>query len=285
VGKPLPFGVALQYRLADKVVLSKLRAALGLDQAAVCLSGSAPLNAAVHEFFLAVGLELLEAYGLTETCPGLTANLPGKLRVGTVGRPLPGVTLQIAADGEILARGPNITEGYLNRPDATAEAIDAEGWFHTGDLGQQDPDGFVKITGRKKELMKTSGGKYIAPAKLEGALKDHPLVQEAVTVADTRNFVTALIAVDPEELAAWAQRTGNPADRDHPAVRAELEKHVAAVNGTLAKFETVKKFTVVAPMTTADGLLTASLKVKRKQVYERYQRQIDEMYAGGGGGD
>jgi long-chain acyl-CoA synthetase len=279
-GRAMPFGVRTNYALANKLVLSKLRAALGLDRARLCLSGSAPLNRDVHAFFLSMGLDLIEAYGLTETCPGLTANLPGKAKLGTVGRPLPGVTLRIAEDGEIIAKGPNITAGYLNRDDATREAIDEEGWFHTGDLGSQDEDGFVTITGRKKELMKTSGGKYVVPAKLEGRLKNHPLVQEVVTIADTRNFVAALIAVDIEELAAWAERTGNPADMHHPSVRAEVEAHVKAVNGTLASFETVKTFTFVPPMTVDTGLLTASLKVKRKEVYARYADEIDGLYRG-----
>jgi long-chain acyl-CoA synthetase len=283
-GKPLPLSVEIPYKLANKVVLSKLRQALGFDRARVLLSGSAPLDSRVHTFFLSMGLDLLEAYGLTETCPGLTGNLPGRFRVGTVGKPLPGVELRLAEDGEILAKGPNVTSGYLNRPDATAEAFDADGWFHTGDLGSVDAEGFVKITGRKKELMKTSGGKYIAPAKLEGSLKNHPLVQEAVTVADLRNYVTAVIAVDPEELQTWAQRTGASTDLASAELRRELEAHLEAVNQTLARFETVKKFVIVPPMTVESGLLTASLKVKRKVVYERFAKEIEGMYASGGDG-
>jgi long-chain acyl-CoA synthetase len=277
-GKPMPLSVRIAYFVANKLVLSKLRAAIGLDRTLIALSGSAPLNREVHAFFLSMGIDLLEAYGLTETCPGLTANLPGKARLGTVGRPLPGVTLEIAVDGEILAKGPNITRGYLNRDDATREAIDANGFFHTGDLGSQDADGYVTITGRKKELMKTSGGKYIAPSKIEGQLKDHALMQEAVIVADTRNFVSAVIAVDLEELATWSERTGQPADPNSDAVRAEIQKHVDAVNTRLASFETVKVFAIVPPMTIESGLLTASLKVKRKEVYARYAKQIEALY-------
>lgn len=277
-GKPIPGGLGLKYKLADKLVLSKLRGALGFERAHILLSGSAPLATEVQEFFLGMGLELLEAYGLTETCPGLTANLPGALRMGTVGRPLPDMTIEIASDGEILAKGPNITSGYLNRPDATAEAFNEEGWFCTGDLGMKDSEGFVKITGRKKELMKTSGGKFIAPAKIEGRLKNHNLVQEAVTVADTRNFASALIALDPEELETWAERTGKSADPNSDEARAEIQAHVDEVNKTLAKFETIKKFTLVPPMTVESGILTASLKVKRKVVLERYADEIDKMY-------
>ena len=279
-GRALPLITKIKYRLADKVVLSKLRAALGFDNAKILLSGSAPLGVDVHEFFLAMGLDLLEAYGLTETCPGLTANLPGRLKLGTVGPALPGVEIKIAADGEILAKGPNITAGYLNREDATSEAFDAEGWFCTGDLGSMDSDGFVKITGRKKELMKTSGGKYIAPAKLEARVKSMPMIQECITVADTRNFVSALIAIDPEALADWAAQNGVAADQNGQAVRDAVQKHVDGVNETLARFETIKKFQIIDALTTEGGLLTASLKVKRGPTYERYADLIDQMYAG-----
>ena len=279
VGKPLPLGLRVKYKVADRLVLSKLRVALGMDRAVTLLSGSAPLSVPVHEFFISIGLTLLEAYGLTETCPGLTGNLPQHFKLGTVGPALPGVTIKIAEDGEILAKGPNITSGYLNRPEATSDAFDDDGWFMTGDLGSMDGDGFVKITGRKKELMKTSGGKYIAPAKLEARVKNMTIVQECVTVADTRNYVTALIAVDPEELAEWAEQTGNAADPNSDAVRAAIQAHVDEVNGGLARYETIKYFNVVPPMTVEDGLLTASLKVKRKVVYDRYSAEIDAMYA------
>ena len=279
-GKPLPLFVQLRYNLADKLVLSKLRAALGMDRAGTLLSGSAPLSVEVHEFFLALGLNLLEAYGLTETCPGLTGNRIGRFKLGTVGPALPGVEIKIADDGEILAKGPNITSGYLNRPEATDDAFDDEGWFHTGDLGTKDSEGFIKITGRKKELMKTSGGKYIAPAKLEGRLKLLPIIQEAVTVADTRNYVTALLAIDPEELGEWAKQTGNKADPQSDAVRKAIQAHVDEVNDGLAQYETIKYFTVVPAMTVEGGLLTASLKVKRKVVFDRYADEIDAMYSG-----
>ncbi len=281
VGQDVPFFIGLKHRLADKIVLSKLRAALGLDRAHILLSGSAPLNVEVHEFFLACGLDLLEAYGLTETCPGLTANLPDRFKLGTVGVAFPGVQIRIADDGEILAKGANITSGYLNRKDATDAAFDDEGWFLTGDLGSMDSDGFVKITGRKKELMKTSGGKYIAPAKLEGRVKNLTIVQECVSVADTRNYVTALIAIDPEELADWAAQQGVAADPQSEPVLAAVQAHVDAVNTTLASFETIKYFRLVEPMTVEGGLLTASLKVKRSVVLERYADVIEEMYASG----
>ncbi|MFT7579957.1 MAG: long-chain acyl-CoA synthetase, partial [Myxococcota bacterium] len=277
-GKPVPFLTGMQYKLADKLVLSKLRAKLGFDRCFILLSGSAPLNVEVHEFFLAAGMDLLEAYGLTETCPGLTTNLPDSFKLGTVGKPFPGVTIKIAADGEILAKGPNITSGYLNRPDATAGAFDDEGWFLTGDLGSMDSDGFVKITGRKKELMKTSGGKYIAPAKLEGRMKNLTIVQECISVADTRNYVTCLVAIDPEELEDWAKQTGSPNDPNSPEVAAVVQAHIDEVNKTLAKYETIKYMRIVEPMTVENGILTASLKVKRSVVLDRYADLIEEMY-------
>ena len=280
-GDKLPFGLSMQLAVADKLVLSKLRARLGLDATGLLLSGSAPLPVAVHEFFLAMGLELMEAYGLTETCPGLTTNTPGNFVLGTVGRAFPGVELRIAEDGEILAKGPNITSGYLNRPDATGEAFDDVGWFHTGDLGAMDEQGFVKITGRKKELIKTSGGKYVAPAKIEGRLKQHPIIQEAVVVGDTRNFCVALVAIDPEELAEWARQNGAAADIASDAVKRAVQGQIDEVNGGLASFESIKYFRILpGPMTVDNGLLTASLKVKRKVVEGRFQALIDEMYAG-----
>ncbi|MEM6290033.1 MAG: long-chain fatty acid--CoA ligase [Myxococcota bacterium] len=280
-GQPLPFFLGLRNSVADKLVLSKLRARLGFDRAFALLSGSAPLDPDVHTFFLAMGLNLLEAYGLTETCPGLTANQPGKIKIGTVGPALPNVEIKIADDGEILAKGPNITQGYLNRPDATGSAFD-DGWFCTGDLGAMDSDGFVKITGRKKELIKTSGGKYVAPAKIEGQLKGLPIVQEAVVVGDRRNYCVCLIAVDPEELGEWAKQQGIPAEAGHPDVEKAIDAHVAKVNSGLASFESIKYWRLTPePLSVDNGLLTASLKVKRNIVEERYADVIDGMYKSG----
>jgi len=277
-GKPLPFFLSLKLSIADKLVLSKLRARLGFDRTEILLSGSAPLSVPVHEFFIACNLTLLEAYGLTETCPGLTSNRPDDFRLGTVGQAFPGVDIELAEDGEILAKGGNITSGYLNRPEATEEAFDDEGWFHTGDLGSMDDEGFVKITGRKKELMKTSGGKYIAPAKLEERVKRLPMIQECITIADYRNYATALVSVDPEELEEWAKQTGNPNDPQSDEVRAAVQAHIDEVNETLARYETIKYFRIIPMLTVEGGLLTASLKVKRGPVEERYADLIEEMY-------
>ncbi|MBM4367394.1 MAG: long-chain fatty acid--CoA ligase [Deltaproteobacteria bacterium] len=279
-GQPLPAWLAFRRAIADKLVFSKVRAKMGLDRCAVLLSGSAPLRADVHEFFLALGFNLIEAYGLTETCPGLTANRPGRMKIGTVGQPIKGVTIKVADDGEVLAKGPNITSGYLNRPDATGEAFDADGWFHTGDLGSVDSENFLTITGRKKELFKTSFGKYIAPVKIEARLKAVSFVQEAVLIGDGHHYCVALFSLDPENFGEWAQREGIPAEPGHARVRQVIEAHVAAVNGTLASFETVKYFEVVpGPFSVDGGELTASLKVKRKVVSTKYAHLIDDMYA------
>ena len=278
VGEPLPRGLSLQLALADRLVLSRVRAQLGLDRTSAMLSGAAPLHPSVHWFFLALGLDLYEAYGLTETCPGLSSNRPGHVRVGTVGLPLPGVELVVSPDGEILARGPNITRGYHNLPEETRAAIDDEGWFHTGDEGTLDDDGYLTITGRKKDLIKTSGGKYVAPAKVEGMLKLSPLVQEAVLVGDGRPYCTALIAIDDDALAAWSAERGLPATKHEPQLVAAVDAHVAEVNSGLASFETVKYWEPIDSLSVGSGLLTASLKVKRAQVAERWQDEVEAMY-------
>jgi long-chain acyl-CoA synthetase len=279
LGQPVPRRLRIRHALAEKIVLSKLRARLGLENAEILLSGSAPLRSEVHEFFLSVGLPLLEAYGLTETCPGLTTNRLGAIRVGTVGQAFQGVSLRISDEGEILAKGPNIMPGYLNRADATAEAFDGDGWFRTGDLGSLDSDGFLRITGRKKELFKTSGGKYIAPTKIEARLKGLPIVQEAVVIADGRHFCSAVFAIDTEMLAHFAGREGIPSDPRHARVRAALQALVDEVNAGLASFEQIKKFCVAPqPFSVDGGELTASLKVKRRVVLEKYGALVEAMY-------
>jgi long-chain acyl-CoA synthetase len=279
-GRPLPPLLSLQHRIADRLVLSKLRARLGFEKLALALSGAAPLSVDVHEFFLAMGVMLVEGYGLTETCPALSINRAGDFKIGTVGKALDRVQLRIAPDGEILARGPNITSGYLDRDDATRDAFDDEGWFHTGDLGSLDAEGFLTITGRKKELIKTSGGKYVAPVKIESLIKSHPIVQEAVVIGDARNFCVALISLDPEELATWAARKGCPASGASRAVRDELHAHLDHVNSTLASFESIKYHELLdEPMTVDNGMLTASLKVKRQVVAERHADLIEAMYS------
>jgi len=225
---------------------------------------------------------LIEAYGLTETCPGISANRPDTWRIGTVGTLLPGVELRFADDGEICVRGPNITRGYHRRDDANAEAFDAPehgGWFHTGDIGELDQDGFLRLTDRKKDLLKTSGGKFVAPQKVEGMLKGRPPITEAVVLGDGRKYCVCLVVVDDDALAAWAKRTGQPADRQGAALKAELQAQFDVINKGLASFETIKRFAVVdEPFSVENGLLTASFKVKRKDVQKRYADVIDRLY-------
>ncbi len=278
--KPLPPLLRAQHLIADRVVLSKIRARLGLDRVESMLTGSAPLAPVVHEFFFAIGLTLIEAYGLTETCPGISANRPDHWKLGTVGTLLKNVQLKMETDGEICVKGPNVTRGYLNRDDANADAFDGDGWFHTGDIGELDGDGFLRITDRKKDLLKTSGGKYIAPQKIEGLLKARPLISEAVVIGDNKKYCTALIVIDDDVLGQWSTRTGHSADRTSTATISFLQEQIAAVNSELASFETIKYFRIVPEsFTIQNGLLTASFKVKRKAVSTRYASLIDEMYA------
>ncbi|MCA9720315.1 MAG: long-chain fatty acid--CoA ligase [Myxococcales bacterium] len=273
-----PLLLSLQYKLADKLVLSKIRERLGLDRCVFMLSGSAPLPSEIHEFFAAAGLVILEAYGLTETCPGLTSNRPDHWKIGSVGPALKGVTLKIASDGEILAKGPNITQGYLNRPDANADAFE-DGWFLTGDIGEFDADGFLKITDRKKDLIKTSGGKYVAPQKIEGRVITKPLVSQCVVIGDLRKYCVALITLDAENLQTWSQQTGNPPDPKSQVVQDIVQEYIDDVNKGLASFETIKYFRIVDEEFSVDnGMLTASFKVKRRVVAKRYESLINSMY-------
>jgi long-chain acyl-CoA synthetase len=229
---------------------------------------------------------LYEAYGLTETCPGLTTNRPGHWKLGTVGQPLRNVVLKIASDGEILAKGPNVTSGYLNRADSNKEAFDDEGWFHTGDVGEFDSDGYLRITDRKKDLLKTSGGKYVAPQKIEGLLKSKPMVSEAVVIGDNKKYCTVLLVLDDDTWKAWADKRGRKIDPRDPELIGELQKSVDEVNRDLASFESIKYFRVVdQPFTVESGLLTASFKVKRKEVNKRFDALITEMYSQAKPGD
>ncbi len=276
--RDFPLLLNLQYKLADKLVLSKIRARLGLDRCIFMLSGSAPLPSEIHEFFAAAGIVILEAYGLTETCPGLTSNRPDHWKIGSVGPALKGVTLKIASDGEILAKGPNITQGYLNRPDANADAFE-DGWFLTGDIGEFDADGFLKITDRKKDLIKTSGGKYVAPQKIQGRMITKPLVSQCVVIGDLRKYCVALVTLDAENLQTWSEQTGNPPDPNSQVIKDIVQGYVDDVNKDLASFETIKYFRIVDEEFSVDnGMLTASFKVKRRVVAKRYHDLIETMY-------
>jgi len=251
------------------------------------VSGSAPLPVAIAEFFQGIGIPIIEGYGLTETSPILTVNPPDAPRAGTVGRAIPGVELRLAADGEILARGPNIMSGYYHKPEATAEALQ-DGWFHTGDIGAIDEDGYLRITDRKKDLLVTSGGKKIAPQPIEAVMKGNPLVAEAVLLGDRRRFAAALIVPSFPVLERRLKDLGRP-----PAPRAELvtrpdvialyQEIVDALNRELSQFERIKKVALLdAEFSIASGELTPTMKVKRKVVEERWKEKIEEIYSAEG---
>jgi long-chain acyl-CoA synthetase len=274
-----------QAALADRLVFARIHHVLG-GRVRLMVSGGAPLAREIMEFFHAVGLLILEGYGLTETTPILTCNRPDAFKFGTVGRALDGVSLRIAADGEILAKGPNVAMGYYKRPEATAETWDRDGWFHTGDIGEVDAEGFLRITDRKKDLIKTSGGKYVAPQNIENLLKTQMHISQAVVIGDNRKYCVALITLDLDEIERWAAAEGialpsrSEAAR-HPKVLALIESEVRAVNAHLASYESVKYFRVLdRDFSQETGELTPSLKVKRKVVTERYSEIIDDMYRG-----
>jgi long-chain acyl-CoA synthetase len=278
--------LAAQRALADRLVFARIRALFG-GRLQFFVSGSAPLSREVAEFFDAVGVVILEGYGLTESSAATHCNLLFARRIGTVGRPFPGVEVRAAEDGEILMRGPWIMRGYHGLPEQTAEALDAEGWLHTGDVGEVDADGFLTITDRKKDLIKTSGGKYVAPAELEARLKAAcPLVSQALVHGDRRNFVTALVTLDPDALRRWSAANGHggldlAALSQLPEVREAIQRDLDRVNAVLPRFATVKKFAVLTrEFTEAEGEVTPSAKLKRKVIEARYKEQIDAMYGG-----
>jgi long-chain acyl-CoA synthetase len=250
------------------------------------VSGGAPLSAEIAEFFHAAGILILEGYGLTETCPILASNHPAGFKFGTVGRPFPGIEVRIAEDGEIVARGPNIAQGYYRKSEETAAVFQAGGWFHTGDVGEIDSEGFLRITDRKKDLIKTSGGSYVAPQHIENLLKGDPFVSQALVEGDRRPYPVALITVNPEELAKLARERGlgdKPADElvRHPAVVDRVRRTVDGVNAQLASYAQVKRFTVLPGDFTQDGgELTPTLKVKRRDVRAKYADVIESMYRG-----
>ncbi|MCM2270194.1 MAG: long-chain fatty acid--CoA ligase [Thermoanaerobaculia bacterium] len=274
------------YALADRLVLSKIRARLGLERAAFCASAAAPIAASTLEFFFSIGVPLVEVYGLSETTGVITVSEPSSYRIGRVGRPLRDVEMRVADDGEILARGANIFRGYRKDPEGTAAAIDADGWFHTGDVGEVDAAGFLKITDRKKELLVTSGGKKIAPAPIEKRLQQILGVGHAVLLGEQRHYVAALVTLDAAEVPTLAARVGSAARSVAeaaccPRVRAFLDREIARVNELLARFESVRKFHVLpAEFSIPSGELTPTLKLKRRVVYDKYSDHIEALYAG-----
>jgi long-chain acyl-CoA synthetase len=274
--------LALRYAIAKKLVFSKLHARVG-GRLQYFVSGGAPLPADIARFFYAAGLPIYEGYGLTETSPVITVNNPKRWRIGTVGPIIPNVEVKIADDGEILVRGPNIMKGYYNKPEATREAIEPDGYFHTGDIGVVE-DGYLKITDRKKDLIVTAGGKKVAPQPIEGMIKKNKYVANAVMLGDQRKFPILLIVPQYEHLEPWAKRR-NLAYKDHremlglPEVKAKMEREVMAPLAGLAKYEMPKKVLLLEhDFTIESGDLTPTLKVKRRVVEKKYQRQIDALY-------
>jgi long-chain acyl-CoA synthetase len=286
-GNPLTRAVyGVPHRIFDALVYTKLRAALG-GNAHGAISGGAPLGARLGHFFRGCGVPIYEGYGLTETTAGATVNRPGAMKVGTVGRPIPGCTVRIAEDGEILLKGGNVFLGYYNNKKATDEALEPEGWFHTGDIGKLDDEGYLTITGRKKELIVTAGGKNVAPAVLEDRLRANALVSQVLVVGDQKPFIAALVTIDEEAFPAWKKSHGKP-DKDTVAdlvddeeLRAEIESAIVETNKAVSKAEAIKAFRILGDdWTVESGHLTPSLKVKRNVVLEDYAKDVAAIYAG-----
>src|SRR5712671_6049374 len=273
------FIVTVQRKLADALVYRKIRAGMG-GRLRLISSGGAPLSKDLAEFFWAVGIPIYQGYGLTETSPILTSNYP-KNRSGSSGRPIPNVLIRIAQDGEVLAKGPCVMQGYYKNQDATREAIDAEGWFHTGDVGHLDADNYLFITDRKKDLIKTAGGKFVAPQPIENALKSSPYITNAMIVGDQRRFVVALIVPNPATVSAKAQFSSNKEMAANPAVHSLIEAEVKRLTAHVAQWESIKRFALLPEDFTFDnGSLTFTLKLKRRVVEQHYRRNLDQPLAG-----
>lgn len=283
-GQPIPAGLRMKHHIANKLVFSKLHARVG-GRLRYFISGGAPLAQEIAEFFHAAGILILEGYGLTETCPILTGNRLDHYKFGTVGQAFPGIELRLADDGEILGRGPNIARGYYKRPEDTAEVFGVDGWFATGDIGDMDADGFLRITDRKKDIIVTAGGKNVAPQNIENLLKTDRYISQAMVYGDKQRYLTAIVTLDPDAITAYAQAQGMEDTRmdalaTHPAVVKLLDERVAAVNQRLPSFETIKKFVIVPEdFTQEGGELTPTLKVKRRVVAEKYAAELERLYA------
>jgi long-chain acyl-CoA synthetase len=281
VGRSAPLGVRLQHAVLDKLVAAKIRERVG-GRLRYFISGGAALPKEVAEFFHAFGILIIEGYGLTETSPVLTVNPPRAPRFGSVGKPIRGVEIKIAEDGEILARGPNIMLGYYKKPEATAAAIDPDGWFHTGDVGRIDADGYLYITDRKKDILVLANGKNVAPQPIENLLKQSELVQEAVVYGDGMSAPVALIVPNIDALRAFAKQAGIEADGDallnHDAIQKRFRQELERVNRELADFQRLKGFRLISkPFSIETGELTPTLKVKRRVVAEKYAHLLQEM--------
>jgi len=283
-GAPVPVGLRARHRVADKLVFSKVRARLG-GRLRIPISGGAPLTKDIAEFFDAVGIRIVEGYGLTECTTACSTNRPDVYRFGTVGQPLPGFEIAIADDGEILVRSETIFQGYFKDPEATAAVLTADGWLRTGDIGELDADGFLRITDRKKDILVTAGGKNVAPQNIENELKMSKYVSQALVVGDKRPYVAALITLDPDEIGRWAAARGIDADVPSLAgddrVRELLQDVVDNTNRERSRFEQVKRFAVLPrDFTMADGEITPTLKLRRRAVIDHFEDEIEALYAG-----
>ena len=281
-GRSPGFLLQQQYKFADKQVLSKIRNLFG-GQLRLAVSGAAPINPEILRFFDAAGVLVLEGWGMTETSTAATVATPEDFKIGTIGKPFPGCEVKIGDDGEILVKGANVFQGYHKNPEATAETI-VDGWLHTGDIGEIDSEGFIKITGRKKDIIITAGGKNITPANLEAEIKQHPLVSQCVVVGDRRPYLVALVTLDPEEASAYAKEQNLPDDpvalASNPDVKASIEAHVEEINKKFARVEQVKKISILPrDLTQESGELTPTLKVKRAVVAQKHEDAIEELYA------
>ncbi|MBM4342023.1 MAG: long-chain fatty acid--CoA ligase [Deltaproteobacteria bacterium] len=275
--------LALQHRIAQRTVFHKIQQVFG-GRIRAFISGGAPLSRELAEFFFAVGMPVYEGYGMTENCAAATANRPGACRIGTVGRPIAGVEIAIAADGEVLVRGGNLMSGYLHAPEATAEALDGDGWLHTGDIGEVDGDGFLRITDRKKDLIITAAGKNIAPQNVESHFKGSRYISNCMVYGDRRKFLSMLVTLDEDTVRAWAQTHGIAAGEFAELVRTPdvfrlVQREIDLRNRALASFETVKKFAVLErEFTIEDGDLTPSMKLRRREVTRKHQSLLDSFY-------
>jgi long-chain acyl-CoA synthetase len=282
-GRKPGFMLRRKYDFADKKVLSKIRGLFG-GKIRLAVSGAAPINPDILRFFDAAGVLVLEGWGMTETSTAATISSEEDFKVGTIGKPFPGCEIKIADDGEILVKGPNVFQGYYKNEEATRETI-VDGWLHTGDIGEIDEDGFIKITGRKKDIIITAGGKNITPANLENEIKQHPLVSQCVVVGDRRPYLVALVTLDPEEAVAYAKEHGLPEDPEQLAtnddIRKAIEAHVEQINEKFARVEQVKKIAILPQdLSQEAGELTPTLKVKRAVVMQKREPEIEELYAG-----
>jgi long-subunit acyl-CoA synthetase (AMP-forming) len=280
-GRPRPWS----YAIADRLVFSKVRARLGLDEARMLVVSAAPIAKETLDYFQSLGLPIMEVYGMSECTGPTTMSIPSRYRLGRAGYAIPGTELKVAEDGEILMRGPHVFRGYYKNEEATRETLDASGWIHSGDVGEIDKEGFLRVTDRKKELLITSGGKNIAPQYLEGKLKQIAAVSQAVAIGDRQPYVVALLTIDPGRVAAEAEKAASPARTPEeaarcPAFRAYVERQVEEINQGLARYETIKKIALLPKeLSVETGELTPTLKLKRRVILELHRETIQALYA------